>query len=43
MNLPNAQARLRVESEQLLREQALSSGARGPPRPPNPPPSSRST
>ena len=37
MNLPNAQARLRVESEQLLREQALSSGARGPPRPPNPP------
>ena len=37
MNLPPAQARLRAESEQLLREQALSSGAHGPPRPPNPP------
>ena len=37
MNLPPAQARLRAESEQLLREKALSSGAHGPPRPPNPP------
>ena len=37
MNLPRAQTRLRAESEQLLREQALSSGAHGPPRPPRTP------
>lgn len=37
MNLPPAQTRLRAESEQLLRRQALSSGAHGPPRPPRTP------